>query len=134
MTPAARFSLTQRQVVVLAILLIIGSTYATIRLAFHRAIIADPQPAFGERADELANQIDLETADWATLAVLPGIGPAKAKDILAKRDELHLRNPNTRAFNTPEDLYRVKGIAATTVEKIRPYLLFPNVPATQRSD
>jgi hypothetical protein len=133
MTPAARFSLTQRQIVVLAMLLIIGSAFAALRWGYHRSLIPDPQPEIGERAHELADQIDLETADWSTLAVLPGIGPAKARDILAKRDELHLRNPGSRAFNKPEDLYMVKGIAAATVDKIRPFLLFPESPATHPS-
>ncbi|HKJ22320.1 MAG TPA: helix-hairpin-helix domain-containing protein [Gammaproteobacteria bacterium] len=60
-----------------------------------------------------AEPVDLNTADAHTLAVaLKGIGPSKAKAIIAYR-ELH------GPFKSVDDLQSVKGIGAKTVESNR---------------
>ena len=57
-------------------------------------------------------RLDLATAE--ELTSLPGIGPALAGRIVATREEA--------PFRTVEDLLRVKGIGAKTLERLRPHL------------
>ncbi|WP_417538609.1 ComEA family DNA-binding protein [Marinobacter sp.] len=54
--------------------------------------------------------ININSADAATLASLDGIGASKAEAIVAYRD-------TNGPFQTPEELSKVKGIGARTVEK-----------------
>jgi competence protein ComEA len=56
--------------------------------------------------------VDLNRASLHELTLLPGIGPAKAERILAKREEL-------TAFQNVEELLQVKGIGEKTLEKLR---------------
>jgi len=57
-----------------------------------------------------AETININTADVATLASLNGIGEAKAQAIIAYREE-------NGPFSSTEELARVNGIGARTVEK-----------------
>lgn len=59
--------------------------------------------------------LDLNRATAAQLESLPGIGPALAARILAKRDSLN-------GFGTIDDLRRVRGIGPATLARLRPYL------------
>lgn len=59
--------------------------------------------------------IDINKADQEMLEALPGIGPTKAADILAYRDE-------NGPFTTLEDLLNVPGIGPATLETICDYL------------
>ena len=61
-------------------------------------------------------QIDINTADWSELVVLPDIGPAIAQRII---DDRAAGGP----FQSPDDLLRVRGIGPKTLEGLRPYLL-----------
>lgn len=54
--------------------------------------------------------IDINTADAVALASLDGIGASKAEAIIAYREA-------NGAFETPEDLSKVKGIGSRTIEK-----------------
>lgn len=56
--------------------------------------------------------ININKATLHELTVLPGIGPAKAERILAKREELS-------SFQKVEELLQVKGIGEKTLEKLR---------------
>lgn len=56
--------------------------------------------------------ININTADAEELTLLPGIGPAKAKLIIQKREEL-------KEFQSIEELLEVKGIGPKTLEKLR---------------
>lgn len=71
--------------------------------------------------------LDPNRADAETLAALPGVGPARAAAIVAAR----AKAPYRRA----EDLRRVHGIGAKTVEALRPFLVLPGEtgPARQGS-
>ncbi|EQB96057.1 hypothetical protein GA8_08575 [Geobacillus sp. A8] len=63
-------------------------------------------------------QVAVNTATEEELMQLPGIGPAKAKAIIAYREE---HGP----FQRVEDLLNVTGIGEKTLEKLKPYLLVP---------
>ena len=64
---------------------------------------------------EFEYPLDLNTASQEALDSLPGIGPAKAKDIITYRDE---HGP----FSSVDELENVSGIGEATVESLRDYL------------
>lgn len=68
-------------------------------------------------------QLDINTADWAELALLPDVGQTLAKRIVQSRVE---QGP----FGSIEDLRRVRGIGPKTLQRIRPHLR-PIAPATR---
>ena len=59
--------------------------------------------------------IPINTAGADQLVLLPGVGPVLAERIIEERD----RNG---AFRLPEDLLSVRGIGASTLEKILPLI------------
>lgn len=61
-------------------------------------------------------QIDLNTADSATLQTLPGVGPVTAESILTWRIE-------NGQFTTIDELLEVSGIGPRTLEKLRPQVI-----------
>ena len=63
-------------------------------------------------------RVRINFATVEQLAALPGIGPAKARAIVDDR-ESHGR------YRTVEDLARVRGIGAATVERLRPLVVVP---------
>ena len=60
-----------------------------------------------------AGKININTSTQKQLETLPGIGPVAAQRII-----------QGRPFSSPEDLQRVKGIGAKTVEKLRDRIAF----------
>lgn len=82
-------------------------------------------PIMGEQLEEGASslltlptetnkeqKININKADVATLATLPGIGPSKAQSILTYREE-------NGQFQTIDDLKNVSGIGDKTFEKLK---------------
>ena len=61
---------------------------------------------------QLTNMVNLNSASLDELCTLPGIGVVKAQAILDYRSE-------NGVFQTIEDITKVKGIGAKTLEKIR---------------
>lgn len=61
-----------------------------------------------------ATRVDLNVAGSEEIALLPGIGPAIAGRIVTDRAE---RGP----FASVDELRRVKGIGAATLERVRPF-------------
>lgn len=59
--------------------------------------------------------VDINSADWPELALLPGIGEGLARRIVTERD---LGGP----FVDHDDLSRVHGIGPVTLERMKPYL------------
>ena len=119
---------SQRGVIAAAVALLIA--WFAIRLWLNPAHVSDPQPERPARYDELADRIDPNTADAATLAALPGLGPARARDIVAYRESFKHPDPARRPFERPEDLLKVKGIGGNMLETLRPYLMFPTTQPT----
>lgn len=60
--------------------------------------------------------LNLNTATQEALESLPGIGPTKAKDIIAFRDQ-------SGSFESVDDLLNIPGIGPSTLEAIREYLI-----------
>jgi competence protein ComEA len=67
--------------------------------------------ASGGGAAEQGAQVDLNTADLATLETLPGVGPVTAEAIIAHREE--------QPFTSIEDLLLVQGIGPKTFESLK---------------
>jgi competence protein ComEA len=65
-----------------------------------------------------AKQLNLNTASEAELDSLPRIGPAMAAAIVEWRAA-------NGGFRSVEDLLRVRGIGAATLEALRPYVTAP---------
>jgi competence protein ComEA len=66
--------------------------------------------------DSFDYPLNLNAATQEALESLPGIGPSKAKDIIAYREEMGV-------FQTVDDLLNVPGIGPTILESIREYLI-----------
>ncbi len=61
-------------------------------------------------------RVNVNTADWVTLALVPGLGESLAKRIVALREERGGR------FDTIEDLVAVRGIAEKKLGNLRSFL------------
>jgi len=73
---------------------------------------APPPEAPASRGVLPDGRIDLNAASQAELETLPGVGPARAKAIIAERE--------VRPFRTPGDLRRVPGIGEATFQRLAP--------------
>ena len=125
--PSLTWTLPQRRVL---LLLLAGLfVFLSVRFALNPTYVSDPQPERPARFDELADRVDPNTADWATLAALPGLGEKRARDIVVFRDEAKRYAPSSVVFARPEDMLKVKGIGVAMLESISPHLAFP-APAT----
>jgi competence protein ComEA len=66
------------------------------------------------KADLLAGAVDLNLASESELQRLPGIGPKMARRIIDERQK--------KPFGSVDDLRRVSGIGAKTLERLRPFV------------
>jgi len=66
--------------------------------------------------------VDLNTADWPELTLLPGVGESLARRIVESRQK-------DGPFADHDELRRVRGIGPKTLENLRPYLR--PVPSTR---
>lgn len=77
----------------------------------------------------LPNGVNPNVAPWWELTVLPDVGPAIARRIVAYRES---REPRTTghspAYNAPSDLDAVSGIGPKTLQRIGPHLRFDDHP------
>ena len=128
--PSPRWSiwtLPQRRALVVlltALFIVLAARYAA-----NSRYISDPQPDVPDRAAELADRIDPNTADWQDLAALPNLGEKRAKAIVDFRESRRAtRHP---VFASPDDLLLIRGIGVATVTRLKPYLVFQPAPATK---
>jgi competence protein ComEA len=82
---------------------------AMVLLAGGHAVAATTAPAAASA--ESSGKVDVNSASAAELASLPGIGDSKAAAIIAEREK--------KPFASVDDLERVRGIGARTVEDLR---------------
>ena len=124
----SRFAWTEPQRRVLLVLLTVLLLFLGGRYACNTMYVSDPQPDTPPRYHELADRIDPNTADWQTLAALPGIGERRAKDIVEYRERKRAEagNPDFVVFDAEGDLLYVRGIGPALVEGMKPYLVFPS--------
>lgn len=102
--------------------------YLSVRYRLNPMHVSDPPPDVPIRAAELMDRIDPNTADVATLAALPMIGPDRAADIVAYRERFGAQHDDRPAFATASDLTHVHGIGDATIELLEPYLIFQDEP------
>ncbi len=79
-----------------------------------------------DRARPLAGQINVNGATPDELGLLPGIGPARAEAIVARRQR--------RPFRRIEELRKIRGIGAKTYSRIRMYLTVEGKTTLRRAD
>ena len=115
---------SQRRVLLLLLVLLLVALVA--RYACNPMRVSSPQPAKPGRADDLADRIDPNTADWESLAALPGIGERRAKDIVAYREQSKPDAGHPYPFTQPFDLMRIKGVGPAIVAGMEPHLVFPS--------
>lgn len=124
---------TARQRVAVVLLCVAVVSISLGRYAWNRAFVSDPQPLHPLREDELADRIDPNTADAATLSALPLIGDKKAQDIVKFRERYLATHPGKKAFEKPADLLLIRGIGQSTISQLSPYLIFSDQPTTKQS-
>jgi len=103
----------QTVLVVLAAAVVAGAAY---RVIGHFGLGSEPlqvQPP----ADGPTFRVNVNKADWVTLALVPGLGPALSKRIV----ELREAKPAKR-FESLDELKEVRGIGDKMLAKLRPYL------------
>jgi helix-hairpin-helix protein len=76
-------------------------------------------------AESLTGKINPNTADWVSLTRLPGIGPTRARAMVAFREQyLQIHPDENRAFTCADDLMRIKGIGEKISAQMEPFLIF----------
>jgi competence protein ComEA len=100
-------------------LLAIGSHWTWQAANRHRLIEIDQvEPDLAEF------QVDINSADWPEVALMPGVGEVLAKRIVTDRE-------TNGPFQDHSDLRRVRGIGPKTLDGMRPYLVpMPDAAAT----
>ena len=78
-------------------------------------------------AGNLTGVVNVNSATAEELALLPGVGPAKAQAILEHR-KAH------GAFKRIEDLSEVKGIGDKALERMRPHITLDGKTTAQPAD
>ncbi len=72
-------------------------------------------PSFGDDHAGLTGVVNLNTATIEELQLLPGIGEARARAVIAMRKE-------QGGFKSVNDLLQVKGIGEAGLDRLRPHL------------
>jgi hypothetical protein len=128
--PAWTWTLGQRRALLVLLFGLIA--YLSFRLAVNRAYVPDPPTPHGPRYGEVADKIDPNTADVATLAALPMLGEKRAQQIIDFREKRRAQSPGRVVFRSADDLLLIRGFGAASLETLRPYLIFPTTQPTSR--
>jgi hypothetical protein len=124
---------TRPQRIVLSALLLILVFVLVFRLIGDNQTVPTSLPDVGPRANEVMSQLDLNTADAASLSAIPRLGLVKAQAIVAYREQFVATHPGQRAFERMESLYRIKGIGPSTMDLLRQYTFISSRNATNPS-
>jgi competence protein ComEA len=82
-------------------------------LALGLALAAGSAPVFA--GEKLSGVVNVNTATAEQLTLLPGVGEARAREIVAARQK-------QGGFKRVEDLLAIKGIGEASLAKLRPYV------------
>jgi len=123
--PPGAWSWTRRNLTAIALLTAMLIALAVWRLATNRARLREDLTVEPAAVAPAAEKIDPNTASWASLARLPGIGPGRAKAICTWREAFCDEHPGQPAFRRPADLEQVPGVGPVIVQSVAPYLTFP---------
>jgi len=94
----------------------LGRTRALLSaLALGLSIAAAAAPA--SAGEKLSGVVNVNTASVEQLTLLPGVGDARAREIVAARQK-------QGGFKRAEDLLAIKGIGEAGLAKLRPYVSF----------
>lgn len=99
---------------VVTVFALIAALAAFLYFARHRGRSAEFSHVQGDE-DAYALRLDVNSAGWQEIALLPGLGPSKAKAIVEYR-EAHGR------FASVEGLKAVPGIGEKTISEITPHI------------
>jgi len=102
----------QAVLVVLALVVVAGAAYRAVsywRLGAKPLVPVPPASA--------TYRLNVNAADWVTLALVPGLGETLAKRIVEVRDTVY-----GGRLTSLEQLVEVDGIGEKTLARIRPYL------------
>lgn len=88
------------------------------------SLLANPRTLPAAPPAQVESKVDPNTATWAELASLPGIGEVLAKRIVEYRQGKAGR-PDKVVFRQPADLEAVRGVGPKTVAKLAKHLKFP---------
>ena len=92
----------------------LGRTRALLSaLVIGLVLAAGTVPAFA--AAKLSGVVNVNTASAEQLTLLPGIGEARAREIVAARQQ-------RGGFKRVEDLLAIKGIGEASLAKLRPFV------------
>jgi hypothetical protein len=122
----------QQRGVLIGLLLVLSVVFA-IRLIRNTQTVPQELPDAGPRAGEVMSQLDLNTADVASLSAIPRLGIARAQAIVAYREQFVAAHPGKRAFERMEALYRIKGIGPSTMDLLRQYTCISRRAATTKA-
>lgn len=93
----------------------LGFAWGSPGLASASASVASAPPAVALfAAPALEGKVNINTATQDQLELLPGIGPAMAKKVIAYRSK--------RPFKDVTHIIRIKGIGHKTFRKLKPFL------------
>jgi len=82
-------------------------------------------PALAAGEDGLSGVVNINTATSEELQLLPGIGEARAREVIALRK----RNGG---FKSVDELSQIKGIGDVALERIRPFARVEGKTTAQR--
>ncbi len=117
---------------------VLGSVFLSVILARHTGgmVVGDTIGNDPVRVRQVEQRIDPNTASWAELARLPGIGEILAKRIVAYREgrgsALGPARESVVAFSSLADLGLVRGIGPKKLEQLAGYLKLPAAEAGQQ--
>lgn len=102
-------------ILVIAMLTLVGSN-----------LLAKPHTLDDIRHLSFNYRVDVNTADYATLRLLPGVGAVTAQYIVDHR-QTH------GSFANPDDLIAVPRLGPKTVARMLPYLIFETQATTRHN-
>jgi DNA uptake protein ComE-like DNA-binding protein len=104
--------------------------YVSVRFICSPVHLPEPLPSHGDRAGELEDRLDPNTATAAQIAAIPNIGEKLAATIVAYREKAQRDHPGKTVFTSIYSLAVIRGIGPARLETLRAYLMFPAKPAT----